>query len=35
MKHLLNRSGYAYRGNVELKAEPGLSGSRQAFEKLL
>ena len=35
MKHLLLRSGYAYRGNVELKAEPGLSGSRQAFEKLL
>ena len=35
MKHLLQRSGYQYRGNVELIPEPGLHGSRQAFEKVL
>lgn len=35
MKHLLARHGYRYCGNVELIPEPGLSGTRQAFEKVL
>ena len=35
MKHLLLRHGYRFAGNVELIPEPGLSGTRQAFEKVL
>ena len=35
MKRLLAKHGYRYCGNVELRPEPGLSGSRQAFEKVL
>ena len=35
MKHLLLRHGYRFAGNVELTPEPGLSGTRQAFEKVL
>lgn len=35
MKRLLNRFGYRFAGNVELTPEPGLSGTRQAFEKRL
>lgn len=35
MKQLIARRGFVYRGNVELQPEPGLSGSRQAFEKVL
>ena len=35
MKALLRRSGFAYRGNITIQAEPGHDDKRQAFEKLL
>ena len=35
MKALLRKSGFAYRGNITIQAEPGHDARRQAFEKLL
>ena len=35
MKHLLQRHGYRFAGNVELEVQPGRIGQRQAFEKVL
>ncbi len=35
MKALLRQSGFTYRGNITIQAEPGHDAKRQAFEKLL
>ena len=35
MQNLLRESGYRYRGNILVEAEPGHDPHRQAFEKLL
>ena len=35
MQNLLRESGYRYRGNILVDAEPGHDPHRQAFEKLL
>ena len=33
MQHLLSGCGYRYRGNVEIKTEPGHDAARQGYEK--
>lgn len=35
MQRLLRDSGFRYRGNVQVSAEPGHDGARQAYEKIL
>ena len=35
MQNLLRESGFRYRGNILVDAEPGHDPHRQAFEKLL
>ena len=35
MQRLLRESGYRYRGNIEVLAEPGHDPARQAYEKIL
>ncbi|MEA5152181.1 MAG: tRNA (guanosine(37)-N1)-methyltransferase TrmD [Oscillospiraceae bacterium] len=35
MQELLRESGYRYRGNIRISAEPGHDSARQAFEKIL